>query len=162
MQTLAPCAWSRSATGAKSWTRPSVSGVWRWAPNHPAASSPAIDRGVAWLVDHFPDVFEGQWRYYGLYGVERIGVAGGYKYLGKINWYQQGAEHLIEKQTEEGSWKSGGPALADTAFGLLFLRAVHGLLRRRRAVRPQVVGLVEMGFGVLTVTLLTIGYRLGV
>jgi hypothetical protein len=60
------------------------------------------------------------------------------------------------------AWAGWAPLLAVVALGLLLLRAVHGLRWRRRAVRPQVVGLVEMGFGVLTVALLTIGYRLGV
>ena len=54
------------------------------------------------------------------------------------------------------------PWLAVAAFVLLLARAVYGLSRHHRRVRPQVVGLQEMAFGFAFVFLLAIGYALGV
>ena len=39
--------------------------------------------------------------------------------------------------------------------------AARGLSRWRRPVRPQVLGFQELGYGLLTLVLLVIGYRLG-
>jgi hypothetical protein len=54
-----------------------------------------------------------------------------------------------------------GPWLGVAAFVALLLRAVHGLSAWRRTVRPQALGFQEMGFGLLTLILLAVGYRLG-
>jgi hypothetical protein len=51
------------------------------------------------------------------------------------------------------------PWLAVAAFALLAARAAHGLSRWRPALRPQALGFRELGYGVLTVVLLAIGYR---
>ncbi len=50
------------------------------------------------------------------------------------------------------------PWSALVAFGALFARAVAGLSARRAPLRPQAVGFREMGFGVLTVVLVAVGY----
>jgi hypothetical protein len=55
-----------------------------------------------------------------------------------------------------------GPWLALPAFALLLARALHGRSSRRRIVRPQVVGLRELAFGMATAALLAAGYRLGI
>jgi hypothetical protein len=53
------------------------------------------------------------------------------------------------------------PWLAMAAFGLLLVRAAWGLARRRPPVAPQTLGFRELGFGILTVLLLALGYRVG-
>ncbi|MGE5126249.1 MAG: YwiC-like family protein [Betaproteobacteria bacterium] len=53
------------------------------------------------------------------------------------------------------------PWLASAAFLVLLGRAAWGLSPWRRRVRPQALGYQELGFGVLTLALLTLGYRLG-
>jgi YwiC-like protein len=53
------------------------------------------------------------------------------------------------------------PWLAAGAFVLLFARAVHGLSRFHRRVRPQAVGLVELAYGVAFVLLTALGYASG-
>ncbi len=53
------------------------------------------------------------------------------------------------------------PKLAVAAFAVLLARAAWGLSSRRRIVRPQVVGLREMRYGILLLLLLGLGYRLG-
>lgn len=79
-----------------------------------------IDRGMVYIGQHFDEALrESQ---YTLYGIERIGVAGGYKYINGIDWYQTGADYLIKTQQPDGAWVGrwhGAPA--ETPFGMLFL-----------------------------------------
>jgi hypothetical protein len=96
-------------------------------------NDPNIDKGVEWLTKHFNDVYTGGARgpgvaLYTLYGVERIGVAGGYKYFGKHDWFREGADFLVKSQDKGGHWGQPGdvfghnPAnIPTTSFGLLFL-----------------------------------------
>ena len=68
--------------------------------------------------------------------------------------------HVAAVGLAAGLFRAGwAPALAVLALSALLLRAAHGLSPWHRPVRPQVVGLLEMGFGLLTVALLTLGYR---
>jgi hypothetical protein len=92
-------------------------------------ANPAIDRGLAWLADNFNQVaseqaYDREYPFATLYAVERVGVASGYKYFGTHDWYQKGADYLVKRQRDDGSWK--GPSsyfgeLPDTCFGVLFL-----------------------------------------
>jgi hypothetical protein len=94
---------------------------------NPAAG--AIDRGLAWLDQHFDQVaaeqeYEREYPFATLYAVERVGVASGLKYFGRNDWYQKGADYLVKRQKSDGSWKGNGSyfgALPDTCFGILFL-----------------------------------------
>jgi hypothetical protein len=92
----------------------------------------AIERGTAWLADHFRDVTTAaQPDCYGLYGIERIGAAGGHKYLGDVDWYRNGAAYLLSKQNRDGSWGKDDQSdtvasfnpmkVPDTCFALIFL-----------------------------------------
>jgi hypothetical protein len=86
-----------------------------------------IDAGLKWLSQTTPGNFEAflrEWRgFYALFGLSRIGVAGGYKYFGTLNWFEQGADQLIRNQAPDGSWNNGreGGPIHSTAFALLFL-----------------------------------------
>ena len=85
-----------------------------------------IQRGLDWFDKHFPaSLNEGRHKYYYLYGVERVGLASGQKYFGKLDWYKMGVARLLQSQGGNGSW---GNSIPDTAFGLLFL------IRGRNAV----------------------------
>lgn len=53
------------------------------------------------------------------------------------------------------------PWLGVAAFAVLLLRAGHGLSPWRPLVRPRALGFQELGFGLLTLLLLAVGYRLG-
>ena len=77
-------------------------------------ANPAIERGMKWVADHFAQVDIA----YTWYGVERIGVASGYKYFGAIDWYSVGADQWIKKQGGDGSFRAAVP---ETAFIMLFL-----------------------------------------
>jgi hypothetical protein len=77
-----------------------------------------IERAIKWLATHYDQVFNNNWPYYTLYGIERVGLASGYKYIGTNDWYRLGVEKLLATQQPNGSWNS---TVADTCFGLLFL-----------------------------------------
>ncbi len=77
----------------------------------------SLDRGLHWIGEHFSD-FEHHWTFYSLYGIERVGVASGYKYFGKLNWYEHGAEFLVRRQNPDGAFGNG---VIDTSFALMFL-----------------------------------------
>jgi hypothetical protein len=87
-----------------------------------APADPPLERGLAWFDAHFEDTARKSGEPFALYAVERIGVASGRKYFGKINWYEEGADRLVKKQAADGSWKAGsGGTIPGTSFGLLFL-----------------------------------------
>jgi hypothetical protein len=82
--------------------------------------NPHIEAGLNWISENFERVFTDPGicaPYYALYGVERVGVASGRKYLGKVDWYQRGADFLLANQTPRGSWGT----LDQTCFAILFL-----------------------------------------
>ncbi len=104
--------------------------------------SPAADAGLARL-DQGDNAINGLFHPdgvsnmggvgYGLYGLERVGLASGFKYFGAHDWYAELATHLVNEQRADGSW--GGPRTStaqgeiDTAYSLLFLaRGRHPIL----------------------------------
>jgi hypothetical protein len=65
---------------------------------------------------------------YTLYGIERVGLASGFKYLGKRDWYREMARDVVARQMQDGSW---GDSI-DTAYALLFLaRGRHPILMNK-------------------------------
>jgi hypothetical protein len=83
-----------------------------------------IERALRWMSANFKK-FEGN-PFYSLYGIERVGVASGYKYFGDQDWYQVGADYLVRSQAEDGSWGGEDPhsnakKIPNTGFGLMFL-----------------------------------------
>ena len=103
------------------------------------ALSRRLDRGMldglAWLADRFtvkdnPEP-PSMWHYYYLYGLERTGSKTGVEYIGRHDWYREGAEHLLAAQLDSGAWKEAGgdgrpadtteSAVTQTCFALLFL-----------------------------------------
>lgn len=77
-----------------------------------------IENGLSWMGKHFGEVGG---ELYSLYGVERIGVASGYKYFGKNDWYAIGSETIVRGQGADGSWASGWGIIPGTSFAVLFL-----------------------------------------
>lgn len=83
----------------------------------------SIERGMAWL----DRMFEGhnnpnanEWTYYYLYGIERVALSSGMRYLNGRDWYQAGATHIVHKVSET---EMGGidDDVVSTAFALMFL-----------------------------------------
>ena len=112
---------------------------------------PAITKGLQWMGKNFTangNPGQQKWFYYYLYGVERVGMASGFKYFGGKDWYREGVASLLASQRPDGSWR-GDPLRAGevsltprrpgkpragtrditTAFALLFLaRGRHPVL----------------------------------
>lgn len=57
--------------------------------------------------------------------------------------------------------RGSGPWLGVLALALLLARAAHGLSSRRPKLRPKDLGFRELGWGIVTLLLLAVGYRLG-
>jgi hypothetical protein len=94
--------------------------------------SPALLNGLKWLetADHSVDLSVSQFVGYTLYGVERVGLASGFKYFGSHDWYRELAQQMIAKQNPDGSW--GSQPLIDTPYVLLFLaRGRHPILMNK-------------------------------
>jgi hypothetical protein len=90
---------------------------------------PNLQAGLDWLALHFDvrnNINAGtQWKYYYLYGLERVGRLSGLRFFGRHDWYREGAEELVAQQDPvAGYWRGMGqesdPVLA-TSFALLFL-----------------------------------------
>jgi len=89
------------------------------------AYSTSWRRGVAWLDRHFaPDLNArrgGEWLYYWLYGVERVGGLCDVAELAGKSWYREGARVIVGAQKADGSWDNDGGPQPTTCFALLFL-----------------------------------------
>jgi hypothetical protein len=83
-----------------------------------------IDHGLAWMTRNYAQVND----LYTFYGIERIGVASGYKYFGTTDWFADIADRLVKAQNPPGNWGGNGLSafpgespIPATAYGLLFL-----------------------------------------
>ncbi|MFP4053398.1 MAG: DUF4159 domain-containing protein [Phycisphaerae bacterium] len=83
----------------------------------------AIQRGLDWFDRNFADSqgridIGGRGGYY-LYGVERVGLASGYKYFGEADWYKLGVQWVLPKVLE--GRHNGNEHVINMSFYLLFL-----------------------------------------
>lgn len=100
-------------------------GLWRtrkFSGRDRRAAKCSIRDGLAWMQVHF-DVKDnpgkpGAHKLYYLYGLERMGMLTGTRWIGTHDWYWEGANHLLALQRENGSW---GNHTAN-AFAILFLK----------------------------------------
>jgi Mg-chelatase subunit ChlD len=118
------------------------------------ADDEAVERGLAWLADHFTvsQHPEGsiQHLFYYLYSLERVGRILDTEFIGPHEWYPLGARWLVDNQGSDGLWGGGNYEEQDVAtpFALLFLtratttlnpeqkRGGDGKLRTDVAVAP--------------------------
>jgi hypothetical protein len=89
-----------------------------------AKTRTAIRDAFAWMQKNFavesnPGLAMAH-HYYYLYGLERMGILAHTRFVGKADWYLEGAEVLLFEQDPPGSWQEGN--LVDTCFALLFLK----------------------------------------
>ena len=83
-----------------------------------------IEMGLAFMDRNINELLGGN--YYGMYGVERIGVASGRKYFGGVDWYTVGSDFLVKNQGQDGAWggedeHSNARKIPNTCFALYFL-----------------------------------------
>lgn len=99
--------------------------------------SPALRTGLQWLeaddnsVELLPiDLSPYRDWGYNLYGLERVGLASGFEYFGKHDWYRELARQVLDAQLPDGSWP--GVDRVDTPYMLLFLaRGRHPILMNK-------------------------------
>lgn len=92
---------------------------------------PPLAKGLAWYErgNNALRVTEGNWWGYQLYGIERVGLASGFKHFGHNDWYRELGRRVIERQNPDGSW---GDGTIDTSYALLFLaRGRHPVLMNK-------------------------------
>jgi hypothetical protein len=90
-----------------------------------------VEKGLYWLGANFsvsrnPGYPGGGWLLYYLYGMERVGRLTARRFIGKADWYREGAKFLIDNQDKLSGFWSGTGAVEDrgligTSFALLFL-----------------------------------------
>lgn len=99
----------------------------RFTPELRKASRRAIRDALAWMQDNFdvtrnPGEPNGAWLYYYLYGMERAGILARFRFMGRHDWYKEGADFLLAAQRSDGSWFHQDDPQIDTAFAILFLK----------------------------------------
>ncbi len=97
--------------------------------------SKSLARGLSWL-ETGNNVLPGNADGYTLYGIERVGLASGFKYFGDHDWYRELARGIIDSQSPRVGWgglRFGGEHSAvQTAYCLLFLaRGRHPILMNK-------------------------------
>jgi hypothetical protein len=98
----------------------------RMLPNTRLQVEPAIEAGLTWLERHWSvtrNPNKGDWHYYYLYALERVGALLELERVGAHDWYAEGADFLVSAQDADGGWG----AECDTCFALLFLRRATAL-----------------------------------
>ena len=111
----------------------------RFTPDLRLSTRRGIRDAMAWLQEHYdvrsnpvePDPKDpgpdarpapfakgSRWYLYYMYGLERAGILGRFRFLGEHDWYLDGAEALLAEQSPQGGW---GP-MVDSCFALLFLK----------------------------------------
>ncbi|HEX4054238.1 MAG TPA: DUF4159 domain-containing protein [Tepidisphaeraceae bacterium] len=102
--------------------------------------SPALEKALKWLEDGDNSVIAlpssaDFYTYYALYGLERTGLASGFKYYGSHDWYRDCAAEIVAAQTSDGSWGSVNgqfDGIVNTSYSLLFLaRGRHPVLMNK-------------------------------
>lgn len=90
-----------------------------------------IKKGLAWFETGNNGISAGGG--YGVYGVERVGLASGFKFFGQHDWYRTYAQRIIKAQGADGSWKAGGHGpVVEASYNLLFLsRGRHPILMNK-------------------------------
>ncbi len=90
--------------------------------------SPALKKALEWFEsgDHAVNTRGSSFEGYTLYGIERVGLASGFKFFGRHDWYRELAGQIIAEQGSSGSWRDDP---IETSYALLFLsRGRHPIL----------------------------------
>jgi hypothetical protein len=114
----------------------------------PQTNLDPIEQSLQWLGKAFsvnrnpgPAMLGRHYLYYYLYALERVGRLSGRRFIGRHDWYREGAAMLVAQQDGlRGMWRGEGHAednpLIATSFALLFLS---------KGRRPVVIGKLKYG-----------------
>ncbi|MCY2966183.1 MAG: HEAT repeat domain-containing protein, partial [Planctomycetota bacterium] len=130
-------------------------------PNYKATTkltnlSNGCARGLKWLTANYrvnlsDNQFQTgqQWNAYYLYTIERLAALSGLAEINGHDWYVEGCDYLISKQTAEGFWDMDqAGADADTCFAIMFMvKATEKTLKKtpRKRRDPKLGGGVLVG-----------------
>lgn len=97
--------------------------LYRTYSKPPTSMTLAIDAAVAWLDHHSSanGVTVNDGMYY-LVSIERAALANGIRIIGGRDWFQSGAQSILDRESGTGSL---GGSKVDTAFALMFLSRGH-------------------------------------
>lgn len=109
----------------------------------------ALKEAVKYTSDHFADGNAlGSYGNYYYYGVERVAALLDVEKLGSHDWYGEGADDLLRKQANDGSWNDSCGQSAATALTLLFLtKATAGTINKPKKAPVVGGGLLVGGRG---------------
>ncbi len=115
-----------------------------------AAIDNALKGSVRWMIAHYGEKTHRsqRWFTYKLYSMERVGALMDVVDLGDHDWYDDGADELLTRQSSDGSWTDECTSLASTAMGLMFLsKATTTIVKPKLKVNLMGGGLQAGGRG---------------
>ena len=107
-------------------------------------TSEQIKRGIEWLAKNFSvstNPGSGNYYFYYIYALERVGRMTNRRFIGQHDWYRSGTDKILALQgkPDGGHWLgAGGKVISDTAFALLFLS---------KGRRPILLSKIQFGSG---------------
>lgn len=110
----------------------------------------AANAGINWIAANFNidnAAVVGPSPFYMLYGIERLGALAGRQNLGRVDWYNVGANYITSKQTPSGSLNSQHGEYCNTAWGVLFLVRATKKTVERITIRRLGAGELFGGMG---------------
>jgi hypothetical protein len=89
---------------------------------------------------HWNPTAGGDFKYYGLYSLEKVADLGEVKKFGPHDWYKEVARGILDEQRVDGSWPGENPTQVrlNTSFALLILNRATSLLTQGRQVGGRV------------------------
>jgi len=89
----------------------------------PAAIDSSLRESTRWMGAHFGEKNANHetWFAYHLYSIERVAALMDVVRIGGHDWYEEGADELLKRQSPDGSWSDHCGPQAATAMGLMFL-----------------------------------------
>ena len=88
-----------------------------------------IGRGMGWLTKFYTVEKPTGWHLYYLYGLERVASLTNTTKINGHDWYKEGCDILIKKQSPNGAFNDLGGGVSATCFAILFMtRATEKLV----------------------------------
>lgn len=115
-----------------------------------ASIDKVVKDAVQWTSQHLGDRGRDRavWLLYYMYSIERVAALMDVEKLGQHDWYEEGADDLLLKQANDGSWTDSGGPTASTALGLMFLsKATSTIIAPKPRVKLLGGGLQAGGRG---------------
>jgi hypothetical protein len=95
-----------------------------------SAVDDALKSSVRWMTTNFGAKSHRRELFYTyeLYSIERVAALLDVERFGNHNWYDEGSDELLSRQSSDGSWNDTSTSVAATAMGLMFLTKVTATL----------------------------------